>query len=169
MGVNLWGAIHARLVFVPMMIAQDTECHIVYTASSAGITSGSGAGPYGVTKHGVVSLSETLSLQLAERGTKIHVSVLCPEYVNTPLWSSERNRPSEVRDLPGTIQQTADTMAEKARRRTNFDEGISPEQVADCVFDATRKNKFYIITHPDTLTGVKKRMESILLGHNPED
>jgi NAD(P)-dependent dehydrogenase (short-subunit alcohol dehydrogenase family) len=57
MGVNLWGVIHGVRAFVPVMLAQDTECHIVNTASMAGLVSGPGLGAYKATKHAVVSLS----------------------------------------------------------------------------------------------------------------
>ena len=67
-GVNLWGVIHGVRVFVPIMLAQDTECHIVNTASIAGLLSGPGLGVYKVTKHGIVTLSETLHHELVERG-----------------------------------------------------------------------------------------------------
>src|SRR5215831_13355553 len=78
LGVNLWGVIHGVRFFVPVMLAQDTECHIVNTASIAGLIAYPGAGIYKVTKHGVVTLSETLYYELAERGAKVHVSILCP-------------------------------------------------------------------------------------------
>ena len=93
MGVNLWGVIHGVRAFVPHMLAQDTECHIVNTASMAGLISGPGLGAYKVTKHAVVSLSETLYHELAERGARVGVSVLCPGIVNTRIMESARNRP----------------------------------------------------------------------------
>src|SRR5436190_7371413 len=74
MGVNLWGVIHGVRAFVPVMLAQDTQCHILNTASAAGLISCPGVGVYKVTKHGVVALSETLHHELAERGAKVKVS-----------------------------------------------------------------------------------------------
>ena len=85
MGVNLWGVIYGARVFVPIMLAQDTECHVVNTASMEGLISGPGLGAYKVTKHGVIALSETLYHDLAERGAKVKVSVLCPGIVNTRI------------------------------------------------------------------------------------
>ena len=96
MGVNLWGVIHGVRAFVPLMLAQDTECHIVNTASMAGLISGPGLGAYKVTKHAVVSLSETLYHELAERGARVGVSVLCPGFVNTRIMESARNRPGHL-------------------------------------------------------------------------
>ena len=72
------GVIHGVRVFVPIMLGQGAECHIVNTASIAGLISGPGLGAYKVSKHGVVALSETLHHELAERGAKVKVSVLCP-------------------------------------------------------------------------------------------
>src|SRR5262249_18260593 len=85
LGVNLWGVIHGVRVFVPLMLAQDTECHIVNTASMAGLISGPGLGAYKVAKHAVVTLSETLYHELAEHGANVKVSVLCPGIVNTRI------------------------------------------------------------------------------------
>ncbi len=88
LGVNLWGIIYGIRAFVPRMLEQDTEGHIVNTASVAGLTSGPGLGIYKVTKHGVVTLSETLYHELALRGAKVKASVLCPGFVNTGGYSS---------------------------------------------------------------------------------
>jgi NAD(P)-dependent dehydrogenase (short-subunit alcohol dehydrogenase family) len=95
-GVNLWGVIHGVRAFVPHMLAQDTECHIVNTASMSGLVSMPGSGAYNVTKHGVVTLSETLHREFAERGAKVKVSVLCPGIVNTRILESARNRPKHL-------------------------------------------------------------------------
>jgi len=92
LGVNLWGVIHGLRAFVPRMLAQETECHVVNTASVAGLLPGRGV--YGVSKHAVVALSEALSADLGQQRSKIGVSVLCPGYVNTRILdSSVRHRP----------------------------------------------------------------------------
>jgi len=97
MGVNLWGVIHGIRVFVPIMLQQDNECHIVNTASMAGLSSeGPGNGIYTVTKHGVVALTEILSRELTLMNSKIKASVLCPGFVSTNIAESERNRPAEL-------------------------------------------------------------------------
>src|SRR2546423_9022177 len=63
LGVNLWGVIHGIRTFVPRMLEQHTEGHIINTASVAGLISSPG-GIYNVTKHGVIALSETLYHEL---------------------------------------------------------------------------------------------------------
>jgi NAD(P)-dependent dehydrogenase (short-subunit alcohol dehydrogenase family) len=164
MGVNLWGVIHGVRVFVPLMLAQDTECHVVNTASMAGLISGPGLGVYKVTKHAVVTLSETLHHELAERGVKIRVSVLCPGVVRTQIMESERNRPGRP---PATqpLDPASRTRWEFLRQLVQA--GMPPAQVADAVFKALRKDQFYILTHPEGKEYVRTRMEDILQDRSP--
>jgi NAD(P)-dependent dehydrogenase (short-subunit alcohol dehydrogenase family) len=164
MGVNLWSVIHGMRVFVPLMLAQDTECHIVNTASMAGLISGPGLGVYKVTKHGVVTLSETLYHELAERGAKVKVSVLCPGIVNTRIMESARNRPGR---LPTSEALGPASEARWEGLRHLVPAGMPPVQVADAVFEALRKDQFYIFTHPEGKVAVRTRMEDILQECNP--
>ena len=163
-GVNLWGVIHGVRAFVPLMLAQDTECHIVNTASMAGLVSGPGLGAYKVTKHAVVSLSETLYHELAERGARIRVSVLCPGFVNTRIMESARNRPGHL--APEAPLSPAPAARREALSRL-VPAGIPPAQVADAVFAAVRKDQFYILTFPEGKDSIRTRMEDILEERNP--
>jgi NADP-dependent 3-hydroxy acid dehydrogenase YdfG len=60
MSVNLWGVINGVKIFTPLMIAQETEAHIVNVASVAGLLPNHPCAPYQVTKHAVVALTENL-------------------------------------------------------------------------------------------------------------
>jgi NAD(P)-dependent dehydrogenase (short-subunit alcohol dehydrogenase family) len=164
MGVNLWGVIHGVRAFVPVMLAQDTECHIVNTASMAGLVSGPGLGAYKATKHAVVSLSETLHHELAERGAKVRVSVLCPGFVNTRIMDSARNRPGH---LPPTAPLGSASGARWEAIRQLVPAGIPAAQVADAVFAALQADRFYILTHPEGKEAVRTRMEDILQERSP--
>ena len=173
LGVNLWGVIYGIHYFVPRMLAQDTEGHIVNTASSAGLVSSSGLGIYKVSKHGVVTLSETLALELAARGAKLKASVLCPGFVNTRILDAERNRPQALQNAPEE-QQMSPEMAAMVKTvvqamRQLVQSGMPPSQVAEIVFDAIRQEKFYILTHPNIKRGVQLRMEDILQERMPTD
>jgi NAD(P)-dependent dehydrogenase (short-subunit alcohol dehydrogenase family) len=163
-GVNLWGVIHGLRTFVPLMLAQDTECHIVNTASMAGLISGPGLGAYKVTKHAVVSLSETLHHELAERDAKVRVSVLCPGIVNTRIMESARNCPGHI--SPTTTLDPASAARWESLRQL-VPAGMPPVQVADAVFAAIREDRFYILTHPEGKEAVRTRMEDILQERNP--
>jgi NAD(P)-dependent dehydrogenase (short-subunit alcohol dehydrogenase family) len=164
MGVNLWGVIHGVRVFVPIMLAQNTERHIINTASMAGLISGPGLGVYKVTKHGVVTLSETLHHELVDRGAKVKVSVLCPGVVNTRIMEAERNRPGHC---PTTEPLRPAEAARLEVLRQAVQAGMRPVQVADAVFKALREDQFYILTHPGDKESVRTRMEDILQERSP--
>ena len=167
MGVNLWGVIHGVRVFVPIMLEQDTEGHIVNTASVAGLISAPGLGVYQVTKHGVVTLSETLHHEVAQQNAKVKVSVLCPGFVNTNIMDSDRNRPDELQNASAQAQENSGVSELKETIREAVQAGTSPDVVADYVFQAIRDEKFYILTHPELKHAVQTRLEDILLQRNP--
>jgi NAD(P)-dependent dehydrogenase (short-subunit alcohol dehydrogenase family) len=125
----------------------------------AGLISPQGAAAYNVTKHGVVTLSETLHRELAERGAKIKVSVLCPGIVNTRILESARNRPGHASTTEPVGPATG---ARWEALRQLVPAGMAPAQVADAVFDALRKDRFYILTHPEGKEAIRTRMEDIL-------
>ncbi|MCH8813683.1 MAG: SDR family NAD(P)-dependent oxidoreductase [Chloroflexi bacterium] len=164
MGVNLWGVIHGVRVFVPIMLEQGDEGHIVNTASMAGLMSG-GGNTYGVTKHGVVSLSESLYLELQTAGAKVSASVLCPGWVSTDIIDAERNRPPQLENPAQEPDQTLTEMREVVRGL--LASGLSPDVVADHVFNAIRDDHFYILTHPEMTPMIENRMKNILEGRNP--
>jgi NAD(P)-dependent dehydrogenase (short-subunit alcohol dehydrogenase family) len=172
LGVNLWGVIHGIHFFVPRMLEQGDECHIVNTASAAGLISGSGPGVYKVSKHGIVAISETLACELALRGTKLKASVLCPEWVQTRFAEAERNRPPALQNVSEQISQRtpAEMEAIVEIMRQAMETRITPSQVAESVFDAIRQEKFYILTHPvSTKRMVQLRMDDILQERQPTD
>jgi short-subunit dehydrogenase len=149
------------------MLEQDTDCHVVNTASMAGFESSLGKAIYKVTKHGVVSLSETLYHELAHRGAKVGVSVLCPGWVNTRILESalERRRRSQgdtaARDL------SPERQARNAEYLEAFRAGMAPAQVARLAFSAIREGKFYILTHPEFKGELRRRFREILDERNP--
>jgi len=168
LGVNLWGVINGVRAFVPVMIDQGEPAHVVNTASMAGLISVPFLGPYNVSKHGVVTLSETLQRELQIVGAPIRVSVLCPGVVQTNIFESQRNRPENLRGegsqgFEALMQNGADPGALGA-----FGQVIAPEAVADDVHDAVVNDRFYILTHPEQSEPlVRTRMDDILSRQAP--
>jgi len=166
LGVNLWGVIHGVHFFVPPMLAQASEGHIVNTASMAGVISSPG-GIYPVTKHAIVALSETLYHELTLTGAKVKVSVLCPGLVNTRILDSARNRPADLQNE--VVQRKASPEEEAVLQLMHqaVEAGMPPPQVADIVFKAIRDEKFYIFSHPAWKEAIRTRMEDVLQERNP--
>ncbi len=167
-GVNMWGAIHGARVFIPLMLKQDTDCHIVNTASIQGLLPYHPlTACYQVSKHAVVALSEQLYYELAQRGAKIKVSVLCPGWVRTDIGNAGRNRPAPSPNEPAATELSPVYEAAFQQCWQALQDGAPPEQVADCVFAAIRDEKFYILPHPEWIPAVQSRMEDIIDERNP--
>jgi NAD(P)-dependent dehydrogenase (short-subunit alcohol dehydrogenase family) len=165
LGVNLWGVIHGVRAFVPKMIEQG-EGHVVNTASMAGLLSVGGLGPYCVSKHSVVTMSECLHHELTlAAGGKVKVSVLCPGFVQTNISDSERNRPDALKNPKRTLAPHEQMM--EAMMRARVAGGIPAADVADHVVRAIRDERFYIFTHPDLLGAFKRRADEILEQKTP--
>jgi NAD(P)-dependent dehydrogenase (short-subunit alcohol dehydrogenase family) len=168
LGVNLWGVIHGVRVFVPRMLAQESEGHIVNTASVLGLTAGPGGAPYGVSKHGVVRITEGLYYDLLAAGAKLRASVLCPGLIATNIVTSARNRPPGLQNV---LDDAARAQQEELSRQAQalFSEhGMPPAEVAGMVLDAIRAEQLYILTHATIRDGVRRRMEHIAETRNPE-
>jgi len=165
LGVNLWGVIHGVRSFVPRLMKRN-EGHVVNTASVAGIISPPGSGAYNVTKHAVVTLSETLHHELRERNSAIGVSVLCPAYVPTGIADSERNRPA---GLEPTVK-TKEMLARQQMLKKAVSSGrLSADDVAKAVVQAVKEERFYILTHPRIKGAIGARMEDILQDRMPRN
>lgn len=167
LGVNVWGVIHGIRAFVPRMLQQDSEGHIVNTASVAGLLSPPGMGSYCVSKHSVVTMSECLHQDLVATGSKLKVSVLCPAYVPTGISDSERNRPALLREDRKKSQ--ADLEHDERLRHAVQSGRISAEQVAELVFQSVGAEKFYILPHQKIKQAIETRMQDILLERTPTD
>ena len=170
LGVNLWGVVHGVRAFTPMMLeaaASDStyQGHIVNTASMAGLLNPPNMGIYNVTKHAVVSLSETLYQDLALVTDQVHAHVLCPFFVPTGINQSQRNRPDALKDsaAPTRSALISQAMSDKAVGSGK----VSAADVAGKVFEALRAKRFYIYSHPKSLQSVQTRMEDVVQGRNP--
>ncbi len=166
LGVNVWSVIHGIRLFVPRMLAQGDECHIVNTASVAGLLSTQTMGVYNVSKHAVVTLSETLFQDLRIAGANIGVTLLCPAFVATGIADAERNRPAEAQNTALTESQKVSA----AQTKKAVDSGrITAAEVAEKTFECIRENRLYCLTHPKILGSVELRFQDILAQRNPSD
>jgi len=173
LGVNLMGVAHGVRVFTPLMLEaaqKDSgyEGHIVNTASMAGLVNPPNMGVYNVSKHAVVSMSETLYQDLSLVTEQVRAHVLCPFFVATGIHDSARNRPQALSNPaagPTRSQLIAQAMTQKAVTSGK----VSAAMVAQYVIDAVRDDRFYIFSHPKALGSVQTRLEDVMQQRNPSD
>lgn len=157
MGVNVYGIIHAIRSFVPRMIAQDTEGHVVNTASVAAYVAGPMSAPYVVSKCTAMSLTECLALDLELTGSKIGASVLTPSNFNTGIAQTARLRPTEL-----GADTTEDGKACADALQSMLDTGASPDEAFEPVLNGVKSGEFLIPTKPSYKTQLSTRYEALL-------
>jgi NAD(P)-dependent dehydrogenase (short-subunit alcohol dehydrogenase family) len=172
-GVNLYGTIYGVEAFLPIMFKQDTECHIVnVTSVLGGFYALPFNGPYNVSQFGVVTLSETLYLELAAKYPKIKVSLLAPDYIDTGVLDSEQHRPAELRNAPAKetvggsfpyFEKMTDIIRATVQSET------PPQRLADIVFAAIKDEIFYIFPHPESKIIMRDRLERVQQERDPEN
>jgi NAD(P)-dependent dehydrogenase (short-subunit alcohol dehydrogenase family) len=161
-GINVMGVAHGIRSFVPRMLAQKDPCHIVNTASVAGLLSVPGNGIYCATKHAVVTMSECLQLELQEENASIGVSVLCPAFVPTGIADAGRNRPVEL-----AASNPLKEKYEEQTRKATLAGKLSATDIARITLDAVKENRFYILPHQKIKRLIEVRMADILEERSP--
>ena len=165
--VNLMGMMHCIRAFVPVMLDQDSDCHIVNTSSVTGTATYHPSALYHITKHGILAMSEQLYHDLRLKGAKIGVSVLCPGFVDTRIMDAERNRPARYRNTVEAASSSPHGEKMEAAFREMIASGMSPDKVAEITLDAVKNDRFYIFTHPDLMYLARERMNALMEMKNP--
>jgi NAD(P)-dependent dehydrogenase (short-subunit alcohol dehydrogenase family) len=163
MDVNIRGVVNGIRSFIPIMSAQDCECHLVNTASMAALTAMPYSGIYHMTKHAVLAMSESLYHELSFHAPNIGVSVLCPEAINTGIAASERNRPAAY----GEVVETGERELVMTALADSTAAGIGPEVMAQRVLDGIREGRFYLISDEEWRQAANTRLDDIREGRNP--
>lgn len=121
--VNVMAHVRAARLLVPRWIERGGGRYVL-TASAAGLLSMVGSASYSVSKHGAVAFAEWLSLTYRHRG--IVVQALCPQGVRTRM-----------------VEESA--MLQQVLAHDGL---LTPEQVADAVWEALQDERFLVLPHP---------------------
>lgn len=156
LGVNVFGIIHAQRSFLPRMIAQGTEGHVLNTASVAAFVSAPLSGPYVVSKCAAFSLTECLAHDLALVGSKIGASVLVPSAFDTAIAQSSAVRPARF-----GVDATEDGLGTAAALAQIVSRGMSPEEAVAPVIDGIRAGTFLIPTRASYAGQLRHRYEAL--------
>jgi short-subunit dehydrogenase len=162
---NLMSVVYGIRTFVPIMLKQNSECHIINTSSNAGVTIGGTMAMYSVTKHGVVALSESLYNELKLINSKIGVSVLCPGFVSSDILNPFI--PSTVKDRFKPIitdqSQLFFTAFNNAIRN-----GVTPDEIGEAAINAIKEQKFYVLSNESDKNLIKARLNNIIENKSPD-
>ncbi|MDA1310720.1 MAG: SDR family NAD(P)-dependent oxidoreductase [Proteobacteria bacterium] len=129
--VHVMAHVYADRAVVPGMLERASG-YLVNTASAAGLLSQIDSASYAVTKHAAVAFAETLAIRYGDKG--IHVSVLCPQSVRTPMTASRGEAVSSVDGM------------------------LEPAALADCVVETMDKEEFLILPHPQVRDYLQRKI-----------
>ncbi len=172
-GVNMMGVVHGINAFVPVMLDQGDEGHVVNTSSGNGGVSPLPSTPqYAATKAAVVTITECLYGQLQEIGSAVSASVLFPgpHILRTGLFESWRSRTDEfAKQRPRKTPYTTVEALEAQMKAAGVDIAYTPvEDVAERVVGGILAGDFWI--HPQSDRGdaqLLARTDSLLHRTNP--
>jgi NAD(P)-dependent dehydrogenase (short-subunit alcohol dehydrogenase family) len=167
LGVNLWGVVNGVRAFVPRMLAQGSEGHVVNVASVAGLISPPGMAVYNVTKHAVVAFTETLHHDLVSAGARVRCTVVCPAFFPSGIHESERARPAALENDAGPSAHQAELAKSLTKAVTSG--RIGADEIAEMIFTAVRDERFYVLSHPRIKGAIQARMEDVLGEATPRD
>ena len=154
--VNLMGVVYGAKTIVPFIKSHDEGGWIVNVASMAGMGGFLHGGAYNATKAAVVALSESWYEELSSQN--INVSVLCPAFVKTRIYDSERNRPEQYKS---EISSSESNNSFLKKTKKMIENGIEVSIVGKRVVEALNNGEFYIFTHPGYRSEIQERFKAI--------
>jgi NAD(P)-dependent dehydrogenase (short-subunit alcohol dehydrogenase family) len=163
LGANLWGILHGIRAFVPRMMAQGTEGHIVNTSSVAGLFGAPFEAPYAISKFAAFAATESLANDLVAAGSSLKASVLCPGMISTNIVDSDRHRPERL-----ATEFTEDQKFVSDYLASAVADGMDPAEVARIVIEAVRAEQFLILTHDSYPKELETRVEALVARRLPD-
>lgn len=150
MRVNFFGVLNSVSAFVPRMLRQEGERHVLLTASGAGLLASNvlPTGAYSASKFAAVGFGEALRLELAPAG--IGVTILCPGSVRTGILDTATYAEGATHLKPAA--RGAPTPGREHVRR------MDPAEVARLALEGIQGNEPYVITHPEMQPGLEARL-----------
>jgi|SRR6185437_12033519 len=157
--INLMGVVYGIKTFIPIMKKQGTPCHIVNVSSHSGLTSAAHFTPYQISKHAVVTLTESLQQDLIAYGyTNIVASVFLPFFVQSNIANLSPNLIQKNESI-----HVSEGAKQFLRQLSIFNrKGITSQSAADILFAGIKQNSLYIFTNEQTKAEFQVRCKNIL-------
>jgi NAD(P)-dependent dehydrogenase (short-subunit alcohol dehydrogenase family) len=171
-GVNVFGVGHCISSFVPRMIAGGEEGWVVNTSSdNGGYQPMADLAIYAATKSAITTVTECLANAFANEGTKLRAAVFYPGgngLLETRLWNSSRNRPSELARERPHVDQQWDYQEHKQRMLDAGTKVADLVELGRSVLAGIRAEKFILSLNPEPPGELmKQRAEKLARGELP--
>lgn len=167
--VNVFGVFRVTKAFFSLLL--ETKGRVVIMGSISGHFTAPFVGPYSMTKRAMEGYADALRRELDPLG--MHVSIIEPGDVKTPLWDKAKGMAAEIAPTISSLFRERATRVVEYGIKKAIEEGLEPRQVADKVVAALHARKpkprypvnksrlmAYLMTHlPDgMLDGIIRKM-----------
>jgi len=152
--VNINGVLNGVRTFIPQMLRQDEECHVVNIASIMGHIVQPFLAPYGMTKFAVTGLTESIYHELQILESKVGISLACPGFVKTNILSGE--------DVDRKTQMSAHAKKTREFFESRLADAVLPGVIAEQIIQAMKDKQFYVFTNPETRPYLEDRLSKVL-------
>jgi len=167
--VNVWGVVHGLKAFMPRLVAQNQEAHVINTCSSnGGLYMLPNTPVYAATKAAVSAITEVLHHQLQSQQSPIKASCLFPgpHIVRTGLFNSDRVRPADIPADPNRLDMGIKTAEDLQALMKNFGMDIeitTPEEVAEYVYQGLSNDDYWILPQTEkSKAALRARAEGMI-------
>lgn len=160
--INVSGVFHGVRAFLPKMMASDEQAWVWNLSSVGGVRAIPLQGPYIMSKHAVLALTECLYLDVASAGHSqhIHVQAVLPGAVVSNIFESAGGvDAADASDAAAAERQRADMLNIKAG-------AMDPLAAAHTVFEQAAEGRFYLLTHEWVATAMAERA-NVLAAQQP--
>jgi NAD(P)-dependent dehydrogenase (short-subunit alcohol dehydrogenase family) len=135
--INVMGAVHGCMHFLPRMMQAGGARRIVNVASLAGLAPAPNMSAYAASKHAIMGLTEGLALELRLTGSSVGMTTVCPGIINT-----------DITKAAGATSASIDA-ARLGKLQSYYEaQGVGPEVVAAAIVEAVRRGRPLVLVGP---------------------
>jgi NAD(P)-dependent dehydrogenase (short-subunit alcohol dehydrogenase family) len=159
--INISGVFFGVRAFLPKMMATNERAWLWNLSSVGGVVAIPLQGPYIMSKHAVLALTECLHLDVQSAGhdNHIHVQAVLPGAVVSNIFESAGGVDSNASDVAAADAQRAAMLDVKAA-------AMDPLTAAETVFEQAAEGKFYLLTQQSVGAAMTERA-NVLAAQRP--
>jgi NAD(P)-dependent dehydrogenase (short-subunit alcohol dehydrogenase family) len=161
--INISGIFHGVRAFLPKMMVHDAQAWVWNLSSVGGVLAIPLQGPYIMSKHAVLALTECLYLDVQSAGHEnhIHVQAVLPGAVVSNIFESAGGvDPSDATEPAVAEQQRAAMLDVKAA-------AMDPLAAAETIFEQAAEGRFYLLTQPSVGEAMAERANTLASQQHP--
>lgn len=154
MSVNVNGVFHGIRAFMPRMIEAGKPAVVANLASVAAFSSTPVQAPYTVTKHAVLSLTESLHQEVSLIGAPIQISAVLPYSIRSSIFKAATREAPTTNDLANAVFAQM--------QEANAASGLDPVDAAEYMLNQIARGEFWVFSEHEYTPGIANARSQLL-------